>query len=153
MKFYRTVIGGRLIEARLSDLGSEQVLIDGRLVSNKPWAGLLHPSHHFDLTDDDGRPFHLEVRRHDVSKLKIGRYRMIVVVDGVERCRLEPVDLSKPPHVCANCGYSLRGQRAEAGEVRCPECGRHTPAPFLGLADEKDENEEKADEPDRDQSC
>jgi Zn finger protein HypA/HybF involved in hydrogenase expression len=51
-----------------------------------------------------------------------------ISVDGVERCRLEPVDPKKPPSVCHNCGYSLHGLPVENSEVRCPECGRHCSA-------------------------
>lgn len=131
MNIYRTVIHGHVIEARRSEWASESILLDGRIVSRKPWAGLLRTSHHFDITDERGESRHVEVRWIDISKLGLGKYRVLVIVDGMERCRLEPVDLSKPPDACANCGYALKGLPVQNGEVRCPECGRHSMAAFM----------------------
>jgi hypothetical protein len=136
MKVYRGEVHGNLIEARLSELGSEQVLLNGREVSSRSLAVLRPGSHFFDITDESGKTRHVEVRRQDISKLGLGRYRIVISVDGVERCRLEPIDTRRPPDVCGNCGYQLRGQPIESGEIKCPECGRHTSAAALGRVDE-----------------
>jgi hypothetical protein len=133
MKVYRTEVHGNLVELRLGELGNEQVLLNGRPISRRPLLVFGPYSHFFDVTDEAGEARHVELRRQDLSKLGLGKYRVLVVVDGVERCRLEPLDLRVPPDVCANCGYSLRGQQVEAGEIKCPECGRHTSAVVTGL--------------------
>jgi DNA-directed RNA polymerase subunit RPC12/RpoP len=128
MKVYRTELHGHIIEARSTDWGAEHVLVDGRIVSNKLLAGLWHTPHFFDINDEQGNPRLIEVRWLDVSKIGLGTYRVVINVDGQERCRLEPIDTSKPANVCAYCGYSLRGLPVENSEIRCPECGRHTSA-------------------------
>jgi hypothetical protein len=128
MRIFRTDLHGHVVEARQGDLGRQRILVDGRIVSDEPFAGLTRPSHFFDLDDADGRTRHVEMRWIDESKLGLGRYRVLVMVDGVERHRLAPVDLSRPPAACGNCGYRLQGLPVENEEVRCPECGRHTPA-------------------------
>ena len=97
VKMYRTSICGHVVEARLGELLSEQVLVDGRIVSSRPFAGLVRGSHFFDLEDERGDRHHVEVRRVDLSKIGLGRYRMVITVDGIERCRLEPIDPSRPP--------------------------------------------------------
>lgn len=123
------ILHGRRLEVRLGDFGGEEVLLDGRIVAKDPYAGLSHPSHFFEIDDEQGRARHVEVKRRDLSKLGLGKYRFFVLVDGVERARLEPVDPTTPPTICPNCGYDLAGLPIEADEVRCPECGRHQPAP------------------------
>jgi hypothetical protein len=132
MKVYRTEIHGHLLEARNSEWGSETVLVDGRQVSSKPLAGIWKSSHHFDLQDEDGRTRHVEVHWLDVSKLGLGKYRVVINVDGVERCRLDAIDLSVPPSTCPHCGYSLNGLPVVNSEVRCPVCGRHSSAILIG---------------------
>lgn len=127
MKIFRCEIHGHRIEFRLGDWGGEQVLVDGRVVSSRSfWTA--RRSHFFDITDERGKARYVEVRRFDASKLGLGKYRAIVQVDGVERARLEPIDLTRPPDTCPNCGYSLAGLPAENSEIRCPECGRHSSA-------------------------
>ncbi len=129
MKLYRAEIHNHIVELRKGDLGGEQVLVNGRIISDRPWAGWHRPSHFFELTDEQSTLRHVEVRLVDTSRFGLGKYRAIISVDGVERCRLEPIDPAAPPYVCGNCGYSLTGLPIENGEVRCPECGRHTMAP------------------------
>jgi DNA-directed RNA polymerase subunit RPC12/RpoP len=133
VKVYRTVIDERRLEIRITDWGAEQVLLDGRVVSRKRFAGFFRPSHFIEVEGANGVVRHVEVRRIDLSKLGLGRYRMIVTVDGVDRSHLAPVDPRAPLSVCPHCGYRLVGQPVERDEVRCPECGRHTPAAVLGL--------------------
>ena len=128
MKIYRTELHGHILEARSSDWGAEHVLIDGRIVSSKWMAGLWHTSHFFEMSDETGKLRRVEVRWLDVSKLGLGTYRVLIVVDGQERCRLEALDTNKPANVCAHCGYSLVGLPVDNSEIRCPECGRHSSA-------------------------
>ena len=128
VKIYRTELHGHIVEARATDWGSEQVLIDGRIVSSKALAGLWHTPHFFEINDQQGNTRHVEVRWLDVSKIGLGKYRVVILVDGQERCRLDAVDPAKPSSVCAYCGYSLVGLPVENSEIRCPECGRHTSA-------------------------
>ena len=134
MKTYRTELHGHILEARSTDWGAEQVLIDGRIVSSKWLAGLWHTPHFFDLTDENGLSHCVEVRWMDVSKLGLGSYRVVILVDGQERCRLEPIDANKPSNVCAYCGYSLNGLPIENNEIRCPECGRHSSAMIVQVS-------------------
>lgn len=131
MKVYRTELHGHIIEARATDWGAEHVLVDGRIASKKLLAGLWHGSHFFDIVDEGGTTRHIEVRWLDVSKIGLGAYRVVINVDGQERCRLEPIDLNKPASVCAYCGYSLTGLPVENSEIRCPECGRHNSAALV----------------------
>ncbi|MHC5024441.1 MAG: hypothetical protein ACYTGG_11125 [Planctomycetota bacterium] len=134
MRIFRTDIHGHVIEARHGDLGRQRVLVDGRIVSDMPFAGLSRPSHFFEVVDDAGETHHVEVRWIDESKFGLGRYRVLVMVDGVERKRLAPVDILRPPTICGHCGYRLEGLPAKNDEVRCPECGRHTPASLVRAA-------------------
>jgi hypothetical protein len=128
MKTYRTELHGHIIEARSTDWGAEHVLVDGGIVSSKRLAGLWHSTHFFEMADENGRSRRVEVRWVDVSKIGLGTYRVVINVDGQERCRLEPIDANKPANVCAHCGYSLMGLPVENSEIRCPECGRHSSA-------------------------
>ncbi|MCL4209035.1 MAG: hypothetical protein HRU76_15385 [Phycisphaeraceae bacterium] len=132
MLVYRTQVHGHLIEARRGPLGGETVLLNGRVISYRPLAGWTRGSHFFDVTDEQGRARHVEVQWIDVSKLGLGKYRVTVRVDGVERARLEPIDPARPIDVCYQCGYPLKGLPIVHGEIRCPECGRHTLAAFIG---------------------
>jgi predicted Zn-ribbon and HTH transcriptional regulator len=59
-----------------------------------------------------------------------------VLVDGADRAIMQAFK-PEAPLCCANCGYSLQGLTPQNGEVRCPECGRHTSATMLGLTDAK----------------
>jgi hypothetical protein len=131
MKVFRTELHGHRLELRVGDWGGQQLLLDGRLVGSEPYAALKGASHFFDIADEQGAAHHVEVRLADVSRWKIGRYRVLVRVDGVERCRLEPVNLEVPPDTCPNCGHSLKGVPERGGEVCCPECGRHTSGAML----------------------
>lgn len=136
MRVYRAEIHGRLIELRQGGMGGQKVLVDGRVVSEKPFAGIAGASHFFDITDDAGAERPVEVRLIDTSKLGIGKYQVILSVEGRERCRLAPIDPNAPPLACRNCGYSLASLPIENGEIRCPECGRHTSATAIGLRED-----------------
>jgi hypothetical protein len=135
MKIYRTEIHGHILELRYGDFGGQYVYIDGRLISQKPFAGWMSAcSHGLTLDAETGKVHHIDMRV-DAPALGIGQTRVVVSVDGIERCRLDPIDPRKPATRCANCGYELGNLRVENGEVRCPECGRHTSAKLLGLGD------------------
>lgn len=135
MKIYRTEILGHIIELRYGDFGGQYAYINGRLVSQKPFAGWVSAnSHGLTLADETGKVHHIDARV-DAPALGIGQTRVVISVDGVERCRLDQTDLRKPATRCANCGYELSNLSVENGEVRCPECGRHTSAKLLGLSE------------------
>lgn len=133
MKVFRVELHGHRVELRYGDWGGQRVLVNGAIVSDRPFAGLKNDSHFFDILDEDGRIHHIEVRLRDLSKLGLGKYVAVVNVDGVERCCLQPMNPDDRSDRCANCGYSLVGALPENGEVRCPECGRHTPVSMLEL--------------------
>lgn len=135
MKYYRAEIEGHHFEVRCGDLGGQHVLIDGRIVSRKPLAGWLpsHP-HRFEMTDRTGKACLIEVRV-DTPSMGIGQTHVVVSLDGAQRCRLSPVDARQPSTRCSNCGYELTHLPTTNGEVRCPECGRHTSAKLLGRRD------------------
>jgi hypothetical protein len=126
-------IHGHLIEAR-SDGLFEIVHLDGRPISRQllylsSWKG-----HHFDFTDEEGRVRHGEVRWVDRSWGLGVAYRVILLIDGHERGELPPAPASIRAGCCLNCGYSLAGLDVVNGELRCPECGRHTPAALAGAS-------------------
>ena len=131
MQFFRTVIHGQLIEFRHGDFGGETLLINGRPIANRPFGGWWRKPHYFSLKDEANNDRQVELRLVDVSRFGVGKYRMVVSVDGHERARIEPADDKRVPNTCANCGYSLAGLPVENIEVRCPECGRHTSALIL----------------------
>lgn len=131
MKSYRTVIHGHLVEMRVGDLGGEEVLVDGRPTSRDIWAGLRAGSHHFDLNGAAGaedKTVHVEIRR-EWTRWGFPRNRALVLVDGVERRRLDPMHRDHPMDECPKCGYSLTGINAGADGATCPECG--TPVAVL----------------------
>ena len=128
MKIFRTEIHGHIVEARQGDLGWDRVLLDGKLVSSKPLGGWYNASHFLEIEDKEGKTRNVEVGWIDRSKLKIGRYRMTITVDGVERGEVMPIVPSREPGSCNNCGYPLKGLPVENGEFQCPECGRHSSA-------------------------
>lgn len=122
-----------MIEGRFGDWGGETVLVDGRPVSQRSLAGWIGSgSHFFEIVDEHGRSRHVDVR-FEAPSLGIGRTRLAISVDGIERARLDPVSDSRQAQMCLNCGYALVGLPVENGEVRCPECGRHSNATMLGL--------------------
>lgn len=132
MKIYQVVIHGHIIETRTNEWGAEYVILDGGLVSRKPYAGFYQANHFFDLEDEQGRTRHIEVSWTERSKLGLGKFHVQINVDGVMRCKLKPSDTKKAPDCCTNCGYSLNGLAIDNDEVRCPECGKHTDAALLG---------------------
>ena len=132
MNVYRAEVHGHLIEARSTGLGAERVLVDGEIVSSRWLTGLWPASHFFCINDETGGSRHIEVCWTDVSKLGLGKYRVVISVDGMERWRLEPVDISRPANACPHCGYSLHGLPVDNSEIRCPECGRHSSAILAG---------------------
>ena len=130
---FRTELHGKLVEFRLGDFGSEQLLINGQLVNDRLFAGLRPRSHFNDLTDEQGKSRHVEIRVV-TQGLKM-RYDLAVSVDGVPRPPVASVSASAKFARCFNCGYELKGLPVEHGEVRCPECGRHSAAAVLGLSE------------------
>ncbi len=131
MRSYRTEVLGHIIEGRQYDIGRDIVLVDGRIVSTKWFGGWLLASHFIDITDAAGRLRAVEVSWVDRSKFGLGKYRMTVKVDGVEHAEVEPVDPTRTLGTCHNCGYDLRGVKAQDGEIKCPECGRHSSARLI----------------------
>jgi hypothetical protein len=131
LKTYRTQLHGHIIEARQGDLGCDRVLIDGKVVSTKYLGGWYGASHFVEIEDEAGKVRHVEISWIDRSRLKVGKYRMCLTVDGVVRGEIEPTDPGLAPGSCTHCGYSLEGLNAENQEIRCPECGRHTSAALI----------------------
>jgi len=135
MHIFRTVIHGQLIEFRHGDFGGETVLVNGVARASRPLGGWWRKPHYFTIEDETGKDRQVELRLIDISKLGVGNYRMVVSVDGRERCRVEAINDRQAANVCGNCGYSLEGLPVENHEVRCPECGRHTSAIMLNRGD------------------
>ena len=131
MKVFRTELHGHIIEARQGDLGNDRVLVDGRVISKKLLGGWYGASHFFDIEDEDGKTRHVEIAWVDRSKLGLGKYRMSLLVDGVERGEIEPTPADRKFTACMFCGYLLTGLKVENHEIRCPECGRHSPARLI----------------------
>lgn len=123
MLYYRTSLFGHRIEMRRGDLGGHEFLLNGRLVKRRLLGWLTGTSHHLDLEDRDGESYHVEVRLVDESRFSLGKYRMVVMVDGIERARVKGTKDALPPDTCAGCGYSLVGLPIEDGSRACPECG------------------------------
>jgi hypothetical protein len=130
---YRIELHGHLVELRSGGWGGETLLLDGRPVSRKPMAGFYSASHGASLTDEHGRTRLVETRWLDASRGLGFRYRVLVLIDGAPRCILDPVDERARPGCCPHCGYALAGLAPDNGEVRCPECGRHSSALQLGF--------------------
>ena len=131
-RIYRARLEGRRIELRRGDLGAETLLVDGREVS-RHLVKLSARGHHVDVQDERGATRHLEVRLVDESRLGIGRYVALVSIDGVPRARVQPVPRPHDPvRACLHCGYILDGLPVLHDEIRCPECGRHTPEMMIG---------------------
>jgi hypothetical protein len=133
MSRYRAEIHGHVVEARENGLGSREVLVNGRVVK-RAWLGaLLDRPILFDLRDGQGTIHAVEVR-WEVRPRSLGlRYQIRVLVDGVDRAVLDPVSDVTRPGTCVNCGYALAGLAVVDGEVRCPECGRHSAAKSVGI--------------------
>lgn len=136
MHIFRTIIHGQLIEFRHGDFGGETLLINGRPVASRPLGGWWRKPHYFIIKDESQKDRQVELRLIDISKLGVGKYRLVMSVDGVERTRLEAINDKLAANTCGNCGYSLEGLPADNSEVRCPECGRHTSALLLGRGQE-----------------
>lgn len=123
---FRTRVHGHNVELRLSDLGGEEVRVNGRVVSRRPWAGLTGSGCEFELTDEKGASRHVEVRVV-APKAGLTLTRCVEVqVDGELRATLSPTAEGRTSGCCENCGYALTGLPVENGEIRCPECGRHS---------------------------
>jgi hypothetical protein len=129
---YRIKIHGRHIEGRLGDFGGEFVSVDGRVASERRLTGWLGLPHRFRITDEQGRERGVEVR-WSTSRLNWRTLMpvMEVHVDGEFRCWVKAAHRQERAR-CYWCGYELRGLELENGEVRCPECGRHTRETELG---------------------
>lgn len=146
MKVFRAEIHGNRIELRKGDWGSQTVLLNGRPVSVKPFAGWSSESHFLDIQDDNDTTHHIEVRLFDQSKWGMGDHRVVISVNGSERCRLEPFDPDRLNDKCVNCGYRLVGLPVESDEIRCPECGRHTATAMLDLPEMDGASEDAREE-------
>lgn len=134
MNVYRLEIHGHLIEARYSDFGSRQVLVNGRRIERGLLDGMLGRAFHFDIVDERGGTRHVEVLWVSPARALGLTPRVRFSVDGVERATLEAERTSRGAGRCANCGYALDGLRPENGEFKCPECGRHTSVKVAGGA-------------------
>src|ERR1043165_1408246 len=62
MRIFRVELHNHLVELRHGDFGSEEVVVDGRPVSNKPFAGWFPTSHHFELAVEHGAARHVELK-------------------------------------------------------------------------------------------
>lgn len=131
MRVARHDLMGHLLEVREGERGEHIVLVDGRVVSVKRYGWWMGgSSHFFDLADAEGVTHHIEVQ---IGAWKFTKTPAVVLIDGVERVALELVGQKRAMRLCAHCGYSMAGLRVENGEVRCPECGRHSSVAALGL--------------------
>lgn len=131
MKIFRTELHSHIIEARQGDLGCDRVLVDGKLVSTKYFGRWYGASHFIEIEDEKGKVRNVEVGWIDRSKFMAGKYRMRLIVDGVECGEIEPTNSDYQPASCTHCGYSLKGLPVDNHEIRCPECGRHTAAALI----------------------
>lgn len=131
---YQIEVLGHLVEARYNNFSAREVLVDGRPV-RRSWIDIfLDRDFRFDLTDDQGRAHAVEIRWTARRRFLGLRQQVIVAVDGQDRAVLDPVPPTARPGRCLHCGYELKGLEPVNGELRCPECGRHTPARMAGLA-------------------
>ncbi len=134
MTRFFTHIHGHAVELRIGDLGGETALVNGRVVSSRPFAGWWSGSNRFEMADESGSVRHVELTARAVGSLKrLVSYVLDVRVDGIARATLEPEPSGRKPGMCVNCGYDLAGLVPVPGpdgkpgvEVRCPECGRHS---------------------------
>lgn len=124
-------IAGRRFEVRIGSGGGESVLVDGKLVSERVWAYWSGMHDHFFSLAGDGREENYEVSVRDRSGGMGVSYVVSVRRDGREAGALRLVDPSALSRACYGCGYTLEGLEVVNGEVRCPECGKHTPDAIL----------------------
>ncbi|MGQ0626916.1 MAG: hypothetical protein ACT4PL_02310 [Phycisphaerales bacterium] len=129
---FRASILGHAVELRYGDFGGQQLLVDGRLVQDRPFAGLFGRSCFSDLTDPLGKVHAVEFRVVSGGTLGL-RSQMVVHADGHHVATVKASKASAAPSRCVHCTYDLRGLSPENGEVRCPECGRHSSASGLDL--------------------
>lgn len=123
---FRTILHNQRVEVRRGDFGGLEVLVNGRVVSSRPFASWTTRPYIIPLTDEAGHERAVELQ---VVSAKMGfSMALVILVDGQVRARLMPERLVHKPEVCANCGHPVVGLKAVNGEVQCPECGRHTPA-------------------------
>ncbi len=124
---YRGEVLGHVLEVRFGIYGDHTVLLDGKPVIEQPHAwfkGL--DTYHFPMTQPDGATRNIEVKIKDPSV--IGLWISVEVrVDGVQLARLAEVPPDDKPERCVYCGYSLKDLEVVNHEIKCPECGRHTP--------------------------
>lgn len=124
---FRGEVAGRLIDVRVGAWGDQTVLCDGAPVSKKAWAGFTgSTSHFFKLKDEEGKERNAEVRLVDRSGGFMMALRVEVSLDGRVVMRIHEVGGEEARNTCPRCGYSLEGLEAVNGEIKCPECGRHT---------------------------
>lgn len=127
MRQFRGEVLGKLVEIRVGVWGNQTVLVDGGVVSEKAWAGLTGAmSHFFTLTDEEGKQRNVEVKMVDRSGGLQMSLRAEVLVDGRVFKQILEIGEDEAAGRCPNCGYQLKGLDVVNGEIRCPECGRHT---------------------------
>lgn len=133
MTRYRMELHGHLIEVRHDSFSMGEVLVDGRPQRRSIIDALLDRPLRFEIKDERGTPRWVEIRWIQTARSLGFRHRLAISVDGIERAMLEPEPQSAGAGRCLNCGYALAGLTPVNGEVKCPECGRHTSARLAGL--------------------
>ncbi len=129
---FRGEILGTLVEARVGFWGDQTVLVNGKPVSEKPWAWFTgQTSHFFTLPGPDARDHNVEARFIDRSGGLAVAMRVEILLDGAPFATLPDVAPDELPDRCPHCAYSLAGLEPENHEIRCPECGRHTAASLV----------------------
>ncbi len=129
---FRGEVLGHLVEARVGYWGDQAVLVNGNPVSEKPWAWFTGKSSHFiTLPGPEGTRHHAEVQFLDRSGGLAVAMRVDILLDGKPFASLSDVPPDERPDRCPHCAYSLVGLDAVNHEIRCPECGRHTPASLV----------------------
>ncbi|MGD9790118.1 MAG: hypothetical protein AB7Q00_02335 [Phycisphaerales bacterium] len=129
---FRGEILGALVEARVGFWGDQTVLVKGKPVSEKPWAWFTGLTSHFlTLAGPDGTPHNVEVRFLDRSGGLAVAMRVEILLNGTPFASLSDVPPDERADRCPHCAYSLEGLEAVNHEIRCPECGRHTPASLV----------------------
>ena len=129
---FRGEVAGRLVDVRVGVWGNQTVLVDGKVVSDKGWAGLWGSvSHFFTMADAEGRQRNTEVRLVDRSGGLQVSLRVEVLLDGRLARPILEVGSEEAAGLCPRCRYSLDGLEEENGEIKCPECGRHTAVEVL----------------------
>lgn len=129
---FRGEVAGCLFDVRVGTWGNQTVLVDGAPASEKPWAALSGSvSHFFTFADSEGKQRNVEVKVIDRSGGLMVAMRVEVSLDGRAAAPLSEVGSDEARGRCPRCGYSLEGLAPVNDEIKCPECGRHTPSELL----------------------